>query len=93
MVPRRFALLEELPLNANGKFDRKALLASLQPPPAYTARVASSDTLLTDSPRPARPRPHPRPPRPLNAMNAELCAALHEELDQLAATARAAPSS
>ncbi|MBS1845827.1 MAG: amino acid adenylation domain-containing protein [Actinobacteria bacterium] len=30
MVPRRFELLEELPLNANGKFDRLAMLASLE---------------------------------------------------------------
>jgi acyl-CoA synthetase (AMP-forming)/AMP-acid ligase II len=30
MVPRRFELLEALPLNANGKFDRKAMLALLE---------------------------------------------------------------
>lgn len=30
MLPRRFELLEELPLNANGKFDRKAMRALLE---------------------------------------------------------------
>jgi amino acid adenylation domain-containing protein len=30
MVPRRFEFLEALPLNANGKFDRKAMLALLE---------------------------------------------------------------
>ena len=30
MVPRRYELLEALPLNANGKFDRKAMLALLE---------------------------------------------------------------
>jgi acyl-coenzyme A synthetase/AMP-(fatty) acid ligase len=29
MVPRRIELRSELPLNANGKFDRKAMLAML----------------------------------------------------------------
>ena len=29
MVPRRIELRDELPLNANGKFDRKAMLAML----------------------------------------------------------------
>jgi acyl-CoA synthetase (AMP-forming)/AMP-acid ligase II len=29
MVPRRFEMLRELPLNANGKFDRKRLRESL----------------------------------------------------------------
>jgi amino acid adenylation domain-containing protein len=31
MVPRRFELLEELPLNSNGKFDRKKMQATLEP--------------------------------------------------------------
>ena len=30
MVPRRFELLRELPLNASGKFDRKRLIDSLE---------------------------------------------------------------
>lgn len=30
MLPRRYELLEALPLNANGKFDRKAMLAQLE---------------------------------------------------------------
>ena len=30
MLPRRYELLEALPLNANGKFDRKAMLALLE---------------------------------------------------------------
>jgi acyl-CoA synthetase (AMP-forming)/AMP-acid ligase II len=32
MVPRRIELLDELPLNANGKFDRNRLLATLDEP-------------------------------------------------------------
>jgi acyl-CoA synthetase (AMP-forming)/AMP-acid ligase II len=30
MVPRRFELLEQLPLNSNGKFDRKKMQAMLE---------------------------------------------------------------
>jgi hypothetical protein len=30
MIPREFRLVSELPLNANGKRDRKALLALLE---------------------------------------------------------------
>jgi amino acid adenylation domain-containing protein len=37
MVPRRIELLPELPLNANGKFDRKAMLAMLDEPAATPA--------------------------------------------------------
>ncbi len=39
MVPRRFELLEALPLNANGKFDRKAMLALLQSEQTAPARL------------------------------------------------------
>jgi amino acid adenylation domain-containing protein len=41
MVPRRIELREELPLNSNGKFDRKAMLAQLDAP-APTGRLAHS---------------------------------------------------
>ena len=30
MVPRRFELIDDMPLNASGKFDRRALLALLE---------------------------------------------------------------